>query len=99
MTDLDEALMRLRARMVIRNTEIKLRKCTEEERKTGLSIQAYYLGQAFSGSRINPFNDIDHPCKAELVSGFLTGVSTAHALEQAIKRNTQLNKKRQRSSV
>ena len=77
MAELDKALLRLRASMVLKAAEQKLKRCSDEDRRTGLTLRAYYLGREFSGAEVNPFTEMDHPNKEELVHGFSMGASSA----------------------
>ncbi|MFC1337412.1 MAG: hypothetical protein G8D91_22355 [gamma proteobacterium symbiont of Clathrolucina costata] len=80
MANLEDSLLRLRARMVIKQVERKLRFRSEDERRTGLSIRAYYLGREYPNARTNPFSQIEHPFRDDLVKGFSDGTSnvTSH---------------------
>lgn len=77
MTEIDEALLRLRARMILKQAEKKLRYCSEDDKKTGMSIRAYYLGREFPNADVNPFVLLEHPFQDDLVKGFSIGVSNA----------------------
>ena len=73
MSDLDDSLLRLRAKMILRRTEDNFRRCSEEEKRKGLSIRAYYLGCEYRQSEMNPFQDIQHPFHDDLVVSFSHG--------------------------
>lgn len=77
MTELDEALLRLRARIIVKQAEKKFRYCSEDDKKTGISIRAYYLGCEFPNADVNPFVLLEHPFVDELVKGFWIGASNA----------------------
>ena len=72
-SELEDALMCLRATIVLRNTEAKLRSCSDNDVRTGLAIKAYYLGQEYPNAKINPFEKMEHQFKKDLVDGFLSG--------------------------
>jgi len=84
MDRLENALLRLRAAMVIKQVEKRLKFCPEGEKRTGLSIRAFYLGQEHKNAGINPFSDIDHRYKDDLVKGFSDGstVGTSDGLNR-----------------
>ena len=73
MTEIDEALLRLRARMILKQAERKLRYCSDDDKKTGMSIRAYYLGREFPNADVNPFALLEHPFQDDLVKGFSIG--------------------------
>lgn len=77
MTEIDEALLCLRARMILKQAEKKLRYCSEDDKKTGMSIRAYYLGREFPNADVNPFVLLEHPFQDDLVKGFSIGASNA----------------------
>jgi len=75
MIDIDESLLRLRAKMVLKHAERKLRTCSDEEKKTGFSLRAYYLGREFPKAKSNPFASVEHPFQKSLMDSFCLGVS------------------------
>lgn len=75
MSELDEALLKLRAKMVIRKATQQLSTCSDEDRRTGLAMRAFFLGQEYSTAEINPFQYIEHPLQEILVKSFRRGCS------------------------
>jgi hypothetical protein len=71
MCDINEALLRLRASMILKEVELKVRYSSEEDKKSVFMIRAYYLGKEFPNAALNPFLDLEHPFRDDLVEGVL----------------------------
>jgi len=83
MSEIEESLLKFRAKMVIHKASQQLSTCSEEDRITGLSLRAYYLGCEHSSAEINPFQYFEHPLQETLIRSFDRGISTSKNTEIA----------------
>jgi len=70
MSEITDSLLRLRAKMVVRNTDKELHLPDDKDKHAVYSLRAYYLGQEYPEAKQNPFEKLDHPYKRDLVEGF-----------------------------
>jgi len=71
----EEALLVLRADIILAETEKKLRKETTEVVLAAIKLKAYYMSADSNVPDFNPFLYVEHPYKGELVRSYNSNIS------------------------
>lgn len=84
MSELEESLLKFRAKMVIRKASQQLSTCSDDDLIAGLALRAFYFGCENSSAEINPFQYFDHPLKETLIQSFNRGISNVRNSTQLV---------------
>lgn len=80
--DFEESLLMIRARMIIKGVDSKMKLCSSDEIRKALVLKAYYFGKEYPNCPFNPFTKVEHPDQQELMESFFLGTDTIVSVEQ-----------------
>jgi hypothetical protein len=80
--DFEEGLLMIRARMIIKGVDNKMKHCSSDEVRQALVLKAYYFGKEYPNCPFNPFAKVEHPDQKDLIESFFLGTDGTVSSEQ-----------------
>lgn len=80
--DFEKVLLMIRARMIIKAVDCKMKRCSSDEIRKALVLKAYYFGKEHPKCPFNPFAKVEHRDQQELMESFYLGTDATASVEQ-----------------